>query len=140
MYWHGAAGSPKQPHSGPAPASASASFNLFIITTHHHALASTDTHTHHDHTCLFPTHHGLSPSLSAVEGRPTEPSGGDATTVKVINLKARLSALCSESDDRSDTIFWSQMVVLEGNGMLSSPGNQYLQPDYLSPLPTTVRF
>lgn len=30
------------------------------------------------------------------------------------------------------------MVVLEGGGMLSSPGNQYLQPDYLSPLPTTL--
>lgn len=30
------------------------------------------------------------------------------------------------------------MVVLEAGGMLSSSGNQYLQPDYLSPLPTTV--
>jgi hypothetical protein len=30
------------------------------------------------------------------------------------------------------------MVVLEGGGMLSTSGNQYLQPDYLSPLPTTV--
>ncbi|KAF7268181.1 zinc finger protein no ocelli [Rhynchophorus ferrugineus] len=30
------------------------------------------------------------------------------------------------------------MVVLEGGGMLSSAGNQYLQPDYLSPLPTTL--
>lgn len=30
------------------------------------------------------------------------------------------------------------MVVLEGGGMLSSASNQYLQPDYLSPLPTTV--
>ncbi|XP_077295774.1 zinc finger protein no ocelli [Arctopsyche grandis] len=30
------------------------------------------------------------------------------------------------------------MVVLEGGGMLSSGGNQYLQPDYLSPLPTTL--
>lgn len=30
------------------------------------------------------------------------------------------------------------MVVLEGGGMLSTGGNQYLQPDYLSPLPTTV--
>ncbi|KAL3276417.1 hypothetical protein HHI36_011802 [Cryptolaemus montrouzieri] len=30
------------------------------------------------------------------------------------------------------------MVVLEGGGMLSSSGNQYLQPDYLSPLPTTL--
>ncbi|XP_065156437.1 zinc finger protein Noc [Atheta coriaria] len=30
------------------------------------------------------------------------------------------------------------MVVLEGGGMLSSNGNQYLQPDYLSPLPTTL--
>ncbi|XP_017776574.1 PREDICTED: zinc finger protein Noc [Nicrophorus vespilloides] len=29
------------------------------------------------------------------------------------------------------------MVVLEVGGMLSSSGNQYLQPDYLSPLPTT---
>lgn len=32
------------------------------------------------------------------------------------------------------------MVVLEGGGLLSGAGNQYLQPDYLSPLPTTVRF
>lgn len=30
------------------------------------------------------------------------------------------------------------MVVLEGGGMLNSASNQYLQPDYLSPLPTTV--
>ncbi|CAG9863730.1 unnamed protein product [Phyllotreta striolata] len=30
------------------------------------------------------------------------------------------------------------MVVLEGGTMLSSAGNQYLQPDYLSPLPTTL--
>ncbi|KAK9881857.1 hypothetical protein WA026_018054 [Henosepilachna vigintioctopunctata] len=30
------------------------------------------------------------------------------------------------------------MVVLEGGGMLSSSGNQYLQPDYLSPLSTTL--
>lgn len=30
------------------------------------------------------------------------------------------------------------MVVLEGGGMLSTNGNQYLQPDYLTPLPTTV--
>ncbi|KAL0274758.1 UNVERIFIED_CONTAM: hypothetical protein PYX00_002808 [Menopon gallinae] len=30
------------------------------------------------------------------------------------------------------------MVVLEGGGMLSSASNQYLQPDYLSPLPTTL--
>ncbi|XP_072385216.1 zinc finger protein Noc [Diabrotica undecimpunctata] len=30
------------------------------------------------------------------------------------------------------------MVVLEGGSMLSSAGNQYLQPDYLSPLPTTL--
>ncbi|XP_044737769.1 zinc finger protein Noc [Chrysoperla carnea] len=30
------------------------------------------------------------------------------------------------------------MVVLEGGGMLTSSGNQYLQPDYLSPLPTTL--
>lgn len=30
------------------------------------------------------------------------------------------------------------MVVLESGGMHTSPGNQYLQPDYLSPLPTTV--
>ncbi|KAI4459538.1 zinc-finger protein nolz1-related [Holotrichia oblita] len=30
------------------------------------------------------------------------------------------------------------MVVLEGGGMLSSSANQYLQPDYLSPLPTTL--
>lgn len=30
------------------------------------------------------------------------------------------------------------MVVLEGGGMLTNSGNQYLQPDYLSPLPTTV--
>ncbi|CAH0553156.1 unnamed protein product [Brassicogethes aeneus] len=30
------------------------------------------------------------------------------------------------------------MVVLEGGGMLSAAGNQYLQPDYLSPLPTTL--
>ncbi|KAJ8927702.1 hypothetical protein NQ314_019799 [Rhamnusium bicolor] len=29
------------------------------------------------------------------------------------------------------------MVVLEGGSMLSSASNQYLQPDYLSPLPTT---
>lgn len=32
------------------------------------------------------------------------------------------------------------MVVLEGGGLLSNAGNQYLQPDYLSPLPTTVSF
>jgi hypothetical protein len=31
-----------------------------------------------------------------------------------------------------------QMVVLEGGGMLTTGSNQYLQPDYLSPLPTTV--
>ncbi|XP_066138276.1 zinc finger protein Noc [Euwallacea fornicatus] len=30
------------------------------------------------------------------------------------------------------------MVVLEGAGLLSAPGNQYLQPDYLSPLSTTL--
>lgn len=30
------------------------------------------------------------------------------------------------------------MVVLEEGGMLTSGHNQYLQPDYLSPLPTTV--
>lgn len=30
------------------------------------------------------------------------------------------------------------MVVLEGGGMLTTNGNQYIQPDYLSPLPTTV--
>lgn len=30
------------------------------------------------------------------------------------------------------------MVVLEGGGMLSTAANQYLQPDYLSPLPATV--
>lgn len=30
------------------------------------------------------------------------------------------------------------MVVLEEGGMLSTGHNQYLQPDYLSPLPTTV--
>ncbi|CAH0390617.1 unnamed protein product [Bemisia tabaci] len=30
------------------------------------------------------------------------------------------------------------MVVLESGGMHTSPGNQYLQPDYLSPLPTTL--
>ncbi|XP_050314622.1 zinc finger protein Noc [Anthonomus grandis grandis] len=30
------------------------------------------------------------------------------------------------------------MVVLEGGGLLSAAGNQYLQPDYLSPLPTTL--
>ncbi|XP_046996456.1 zinc finger protein Noc [Schistocerca americana] len=30
------------------------------------------------------------------------------------------------------------MVVLEGGGMLTSGSNQYLQPDYLSPLPTTL--
>ncbi|XP_056642029.1 zinc finger protein Noc [Diorhabda sublineata] len=30
------------------------------------------------------------------------------------------------------------MVVLEGGNMLSSTGNQYLQLDYLSPLPTTL--
>ncbi|KAK4881535.1 hypothetical protein RN001_004854 [Aquatica leii] len=30
------------------------------------------------------------------------------------------------------------MVVLDGNSMLSASGNQYLQPDYLSPLPTTL--
>ncbi|KAK9738494.1 hypothetical protein QE152_g9849 [Popillia japonica] len=30
------------------------------------------------------------------------------------------------------------MVVLEGGGMLSTSANQYLQPDYLSPLPTTL--
>lgn len=32
------------------------------------------------------------------------------------------------------------MVVLESKGMLTAGSNQYLQPDYLSPLPTTVRF
>lgn len=32
------------------------------------------------------------------------------------------------------------MGVLEAGGnMLTSGANQYLQPDYLSPLPTTVR-
>ncbi|KAB0800717.1 hypothetical protein PPYR_02502 [Photinus pyralis] len=30
------------------------------------------------------------------------------------------------------------MVVLDGNTMLTPSGNQYLQPDYLSPLPTTL--
>jgi len=30
------------------------------------------------------------------------------------------------------------MVVLEEGGMLTTGHNQYLQPDYLSPLPTTV--
>ena len=30
------------------------------------------------------------------------------------------------------------MVVLEESGMLTTGHNQYLQPDYLSPLPTTV--
>ncbi|KAF5286314.1 hypothetical protein FQA39_LY04212 [Lamprigera yunnana] len=30
------------------------------------------------------------------------------------------------------------MVVLDGNSMLTASGNQYLQPDYLSPLPTTL--
>jgi len=30
------------------------------------------------------------------------------------------------------------MVVLEGGSMLTASGNQYLQPDYLSPLPTTL--
>ncbi|KAF4532385.1 hypothetical protein B566_EDAN004466 [Ephemera danica] len=30
------------------------------------------------------------------------------------------------------------MVVLDGGGMLTSGSNQYLQPDYLSPLPTTL--
>lgn len=30
------------------------------------------------------------------------------------------------------------MVVLESKGMLTAGSNQYLQPDYLSPLPTTV--
>lgn len=32
------------------------------------------------------------------------------------------------------------MVVLEGHNMLGvNSANQYLQPDYLTPLPTTVR-
>ncbi|KAG8228191.1 hypothetical protein J437_LFUL008629 [Ladona fulva] len=31
-----------------------------------------------------------------------------------------------------------QMVVLDGGGMLTSGSSQYLQPDYLSPLPTTL--
>ena len=31
------------------------------------------------------------------------------------------------------------MVVLDGHNMLTGP-NQYLQPDYLSPLPTTVSY
>jgi len=35
-------------------------------------------------------------------------------------------------------VIFIQMVVLEGGGMLSSTVNQYLQPDYLSPLPTTL--
>lgn len=30
------------------------------------------------------------------------------------------------------------MVVLENGGMVTIGNNQYLQPDYLSPLPTTV--
>lgn len=30
------------------------------------------------------------------------------------------------------------MVVLEEGSMLTTGHNQYLQPDYLSPLPTTV--
>lgn len=33
-----------------------------------------------------------------------------------------------------------QMVILEGAAMLQVGNNQYLQPDYLSPLPTTVGF
>lgn len=33
---------------------------------------------------------------------------------------------------------FNQMVVLEEGGMLTTGHNQYLQPDYLSPLPTTV--
>lgn len=33
------------------------------------------------------------------------------------------------------------MVVLEGHNMMGvNSANQYLQPDYLTPLPTTVRF
>lgn len=32
----------------------------------------------------------------------------------------------------------NQMVVLEEGGMLTTGHNQYLPPDYLSPLPTTV--
>jgi len=32
----------------------------------------------------------------------------------------------------------NQMVVLEEGSMLTTGHNQYLQPDYLSPLPTTV--
>lgn len=35
------------------------------------------------------------------------------------------------------TVFY-QMVVLEEGGMLTTGHNQYLQPDYLSPLPTTL--
>lgn len=31
------------------------------------------------------------------------------------------------------------MVVLESGGIMNPGSNQYLQPDYLSPLPTTVR-
>lgn len=30
------------------------------------------------------------------------------------------------------------MVVLDGGTMVTIGGTQYLQPDYLSPLPTTV--
>nr|CAD7460692.1 unnamed protein product [Timema tahoe] len=33
---------------------------------------------------------------------------------------------------------WFQMVVLESGGMITTGSNQYLQPDYLSPLPTTL--
>lgn len=30
------------------------------------------------------------------------------------------------------------MVVLEDGGMMATNPNQYLQPDYLAPLPSTV--
>lgn len=37
-----------------------------------------------------------------------------------------------------DLLVGNQMVVLEEGGMLTTGHNQYLPPDYLSPLPTTV--
>ena len=47
------------------------------------------------------------------------------------------------SGNRSENLTVSklcQMVVLDNMNMLGSGANQYLQPDYLSPLPTTVSF
>ena len=45
---------------------------------------------------------------------------------------------CDHLVARIIKVIVKQMVVLEEGGMLTTGHNQYLQPDYLSPLPTTV--